>query len=86
MNKEDLIKLLENINVIEVVGFNLTYFDKEDNRYDSKTRELRTINYGYNLEQELQGIRRNIDYNYENIHRDINYMIEEKMRENNERK
>lgn len=81
MNKEDLIKLLENINVVEVVGFNLTYFDKEDNRYDSKTRELRTINYGYNLEQELQGIRRNIDYNYESIHRDINYMIEEKIRE-----
>lgn len=81
MNKEDLIKLLENINVVEVVGFNLTYFDKEDNRYDSKTRELRTINYGFNLEHELQSIRRNIDYNYESIHRDINYMIEEKIRE-----
>lgn len=82
MNKEELIKLLENIELTEIVGFNLIYFNEEEDRYNScDNRDLRTINYNFDIKHELENIRRNIDCNYENIHRDINYMIDEKLNE-----
>jgi hypothetical protein len=85
MNKEELIKLLQSVEVVEVVGFSLIYYDQEKEKYSSDCRDLRTINYNYDIRQELENIRRNIDGTYDNLHREINYMIEEKLREREDR-
>lgn len=81
MSKEELIKLLQSIECVEVVGFSLTYYDQEKEKYSSDCRDLRTINYNFDIRRELENIRRNMDCTYENIHRDIIYTIEEKLRE-----
>ena len=85
MNKEELIKLLQSIEVAEVVGFSLIYYDQEKEKYSSDCRDLRTINYNYDIRNELENIRRNMDSTYDNLHREINYMIEEKLREREDR-
>lgn len=81
MTKEELIKLIDNLEIAEVQGFNIIYFDKAKKEYSSENRELRNINYNFNIKEELQNIRRNVDGIYLNINKEINYMIEEKLNE-----
>lgn len=80
MKKDELIKLIENLEIEEVNGFSINYFS-ESKPYGHDDRSFRNINYNFDIQQELNNIRRNIDMAYENTRRDMNYIIEEKLKE-----
>lgn len=80
MKKAELIKLIENLEIEEVNGFSISYFS-EPKSYGHDDRSFRNINYNFNIQQELNNIRRNIDMVYENTRKDLNYIIEEKLNE-----
>lgn len=82
MTKEELLKFIENIEIAEVSGFNLLYYSKEKDRFDNfDNRDLRSINYNFDIKREMESMRRNIDSNYENLRKDMVYIIEEKLNE-----
>lgn len=82
MTKEELLKFIENIEIAEVSGFNLLYYSKEKDRFDNfDNRDLRSINYNFDIKREMESMRRNIDSNYENLRKDMVYIIEEKLKE-----
>lgn len=82
MTKEELIKFIENIEIAEVSGFNLSYYSKEKDKFDNfDNRDLRSINYNFDIKREMESMRRNIDSNYESLRKDMVYIIEEKLNE-----
>lgn len=82
MTKEELLKFIENIELAEVSGFNLLYYNKEKNKFDNfDNRDLRSINYNFDIKREMEFMRRNIDSNYENLRKDVIYIIDEKLNE-----
>lgn len=82
MTKEELLKFIENIELAEVSGFNLLYYSKEKNKFDNfDNRDLRSINYNFDIKREMEFMRRNIDSNYENLRKDVIYIIDEKLNE-----
>ncbi len=82
MTKEELLKFIENIELAEVSGFNLLYYSKEKNKFDNfDNRDLRSINYNFDIKREMESMRRNIDSNYENLRKDVIYIIDEKLNE-----
>ena len=69
MTKEELLKFIENIELAEVSGFNLLYYSKEKNKFDNfDNRDLRSINYNFDIKREMESMRRNIDSSYENLY------------------
>ena len=81
MTKEELLKFIENIELAEVSGFNLLYYSKEKNKFDNfDNRDLRSINYNFDIKREMESMRRNIDSSYENLRKDVIYIIEEKLK------
>ena len=82
MTKEELLKFIENIVLAEVSGFNLLYYSKEKNKFDNfDNRDLRSINYNFDIKREMESMRRNIDSSYENLRKDVIYIIDEKLNE-----
>ncbi len=82
MTKEELLKFIENIELAEVSGFNLLYYSKEKNKFDNfDNRDLRSINYNFDIKREMESMRRNIDSSYENLRKDAIYIIDEKLNE-----
>lgn len=82
MTKEELLKFIENIELAEVSGFNLLYYSKEKDKFDNfDNRDLRSINYNFDIKREMESMRRNIDSNYENLRKDVIYIIDEKLNE-----
>ncbi len=82
MTKEELLKFIENIELAEVSGFNLLYYSKEKNKFDNfDNRDLRSINYNFDIKREMESMRRNIDSSYENLRKDVIYIIDEKLNE-----
>lgn len=78
MNKEELIAFINSLELTEVSGFNLIYYNEEKNKYDNfDKRELRSVNYNFDIKRELENIRRNMDCSYENMIR----AMEEKLKE-----
>ncbi len=81
MTKEELLKFIENIELAEVSGFNLLYYSKEKNKFDNfDNRDLRSINYNFDIKREMESMRRNIDSSYENLRKDVIYIIDEKLK------
>ena len=81
MTKEELLKFIENIELAEVSGFNLLYYSKEKNKFDNfDNRDLRSINYNSDIKREMESMRRNIDSSYENLRKDVIYIIDEKLK------
>ncbi len=80
MKKDELIKLIENLEIEEINGFSINYFS-ESKPYGHDDRSFRNLNYNFDIQQELSNIRRNIDTVYETTRRDINYIVEEKLKE-----
>ncbi len=75
MKKDELIKLIENLEIKEVNGFSINYFsESKPCGYDD--RAFRNINYNFDIQRELNDIKRNIDSCCENTQRDMNYIIE----------
>ncbi len=68
MKKDELIKLIENLEIEEVNGFSINYFS-ESKTYRHDDRSFRNINYNFDIQQELNNIRRNIDMSYESVRR-----------------
>ena len=85
MNKEELIKILEQLSIEELKSFNLTYYDKKYEKYNSEIRECRTITYNFDIERELDSMRRNIDNAYETINRSVVCTVEEILRNKEEK-
>ena len=81
MTKEELLKFIENIELAEVSGFNLLYYSKEKNKFDNfDNRDLRSTNYNFDIKREMESMRRNIDSSYENLRKDVIYIIDEKLK------
>ena len=91
MNKEELIKLIESLNMEEINSISISYFtEKEEmdvHTRCTKERQLKTISYGDNINRRLEYIRRDMNDMAERMHRDnymiIEEMINEKLRRNN---
>lgn len=82
MTKEELLKFIENIEIAEVSGLNILYYSKEKDKFENfDNRDLRSINYNFDIKREMESMRRNIDSNYENLRKDMIYIIEEKLKE-----
>lgn len=82
MTKEELLKFIENIELAEVSGLNLLYYSKEKDKFGNfDNRDLRSINYNFDIKREMESMRRNIDSNYENLRKDVIYIIDEKLNE-----
>lgn len=82
MNKEELLKFIENIEIAEVSGFSLSYYSKEKDRFENfDNRDLRSINYNFDIKRKMESIRRDIDSNYEKLKKDVIYIIDEKLNE-----
>lgn len=82
MTKEELLKFIENIELVEVSGFKLLYYNEEKNKFDNfDNRDLRSINYNFDIKREIESMRRNMDSNYENLRKDVIYIIDEKLNE-----
>ena len=82
MTKEELLKFIENLEIADVSGFNLLYYSKEKNKFgDFDNRDLRSINYNFDIKRELESMRRRVDDNYEMLNKNMIYIIDEKLNE-----
>lgn len=82
MTKEELLKFIENLEIADVSGFNLLYYSKEKNKFESfDNRDLRSINYNFDIKKELESMRRRVDDNYEMLNKNMIYIIDEKLNE-----
>lgn len=82
MNKEELIKLINSLNIEDISGFTINYFSEEKTYGKYKDdRILKTLSYGYDIRQALSSLRNDIDNFYNNIRRDTIGIIEEKVNE-----
>lgn len=82
MTKEELLKFIENLEIADVSGFNLLYYSKEKNKFENfDNRDLRSINYNFDIKRELESMRRRVDDNYEMLNKNIIYIIDEKLNE-----
>lgn len=82
MTKEELLKFIENLEIADVSGFNLLYYSKEKNEFESfDNRDLRSINYNFDIKRELESMRRRVDDNYEMLNKNMIYIIDEKLNE-----
>ncbi len=68
MTKEELLKFIENLEIAEVSGFSLSYYNEEKDRFNNfGNRDLRNINYNFNVKKELESINRSIESNQEKL-------------------
>lgn len=82
MIKEELLKFIENLEIADVSGFNLLYYSKEKNKFENfDNRDLRSINYNFDIKRELESMRRRVDDNYEMLNKNMIYIIDEKLNE-----
>lgn len=82
MTKEELLKFIENLEIADVSGFNLLYYSKEKNKFENfDNRDLRSINYNFDIKRELEFMRRKVDDNYEMLNKNMIYIIDEKLNE-----
>lgn len=82
MTKEELLKFIENLEIADVSGFNLLYYSKEKNKFENfDNRDLRSINYNFDIKRELESMRRRVDDNYEILNKNMIYIIDEKLNE-----
>jgi hypothetical protein len=82
MTKEELLKFIENLEIADVSGFNLLYYSKEKNKFENfDNRDLRSINYNFDIKRELESMRRRVDDNYEMLNKNMIYIIDEKLNE-----
>lgn len=82
MTKEELLKFIENLEIADVSGFNLLYYSKEKNKFENfDNRDLRSINYNFDIKKELESMRRRVDDNYEMLNKNMIYIIDEKLNE-----
>lgn len=82
MTKEELLKFIENLEIADVSGFNLLYYSKEKNKFENfDNRDLRSINYNFDIKKELESMRRRVDDNYEMLNKNMIYIINEKLNE-----
>lgn len=82
MTKEELLKFIENLEIADVSGFNLLYYSKEKNKFENfDNRDLRSINYNFDIKRELESMRRKVDDNYEMLNKNMIYIIDEKLNE-----
>lgn len=82
MTKEELLKFIENLEIADVSGFNLLYYNKEKNKFENfDNRDLRSINYNFDIKRELESMRRRVDDNYEMLNKNMIYIIDEKLNE-----
>ena len=82
MTKEELLKFIENLEIAEVSGFSLSYYNEKKDKFNNfGNRDLRNINYNFNVKKELESINRNIESNYENLKKEMFYIIDEKFKE-----
>lgn len=82
MTKEELLKFIENLEIADVSGFNLLYYSKEKNKFENfDNRDLRNINYNFDIKRELESMRRRVDDNYEMLNKNMIYIIDEKLNE-----
>lgn len=82
MTKEELLKFIEILEIADVSGFNLLYYSKEKNKFENfDNRDLRSINYNFDIKRELESMRRRVDDNYEMLNKNMIYIIDEKLNE-----
>lgn len=82
MTKEELLKFIENLEIADVSGFNLLYYSKEKNKFENfDNRDLRSINYNFDIKRELESMRRRVDDNYKMLNKNMIYIIDEKLNE-----
>lgn len=82
MTKEELLKFIENLEIADVSGFNLLYYSKDKNKFENfDNRDLRSINYNFDIKRELESMRRRVDDNYEMLNKNMIYIIDEKLNE-----
>lgn len=82
MTKEELLKFIENLEIADVSGFNLLYYSKEKNKFENfDNRDLRSINYNFDIKRKLESMRRRVDDNYEMLNKNMIYIIDEKLNE-----
>lgn len=81
MTKEELLKFIENLEIADVSGFNLLYYSKEKKFENFDNRDLRSINYNFDIKRELESMRRRVDDNYEMLNKNMIYIIDEKLNE-----
>ena len=82
MTKEELLKFIENLEIADVSGFNLLYYSKEKNKFENfDNRDLRSINYNFDIKRELESMSRRVDDNYEMLNKNMIYIIDEKLNE-----
>lgn len=82
MTKEEMLKFIENLEIADVSGFNLLYYSKEKNKFENfDNRDLRSINYNFDIKRELESMRRRVDDNYEMLNKNMIYIIDEKLNE-----
>lgn len=83
MNKEELIKLIESLEIEEISQLIIGYYSEKENSYSMKIRDLKTISYNLGINRELERIDNRINELYRFTTREIEECVKKEVLETN---